>query len=51
MLVDADEQGARVEHRRTPFDTDAAVADLHARRHPGADFVESILRGTHPFAH
>ena len=50
MVIDADEDGVRVEHRRAMFDTDAAVDDLHARRHPGADFVEAILRGTHPFA-
>jgi putative phosphoesterase len=51
MLVDADEDGVRVEHRRTPFDTEAAVRDVHERRHPGAAFIEAILRGTHPFAH
>ena len=50
MVIDADEGGVRVEHRRVPFDTEAVVADLHARRHPCANFVESILRGTHPFA-
>jgi putative phosphoesterase len=50
MVIDADASGVRVEHRLTPFDVDAAVADLRARRHPGADFVESILRGTHRFA-
>ena len=51
MLIDADETGVRVEHRRAPFDVDRVVVDLHQRRYPNAPFVESILRRTHRFAH
>ena len=51
MLIDADETGVRVEHRRAAFDVDRVVVDLHQRRYPNAPFVESILRRTHRFAH
>jgi predicted phosphodiesterase len=51
MVIDADERGVRVDHRRAAFDVDAVAADLHRRGYPNASFVESILRGTHQFAH
>jgi putative phosphoesterase len=51
MIIDLDDDGVRIEHRRTAFDVDEVIADLHRRRHPGASFVESVLRGAHPFAH
>jgi predicted phosphodiesterase len=50
MLIDANETGIHVEHRRADFDVDEVVADLHQRRHPSAAFVEAILRRTHAFA-
>ena len=40
-----------VEQRFTPFDVEAVVGDLHARRQPNADFVTAILRRQHPYAH
>jgi len=49
MVIDADDDGVRVEHRRARFDVDAVAADLHRRRHPSAGFVESILRRTGDF--
>lgn len=51
MIIEADDAGVRVEHRIAPFDVDAAVADLYARRHPTAAFVEAVLRKEHAFAH
>jgi predicted phosphodiesterase len=51
MLIEADDRGTRIEHRRAPFDAGEVAADLHARRYPNAGFVESILNRTHPFAH
>lgn len=50
MVLDADTDGVRVEHRRAPFDTEAVIDDLYRRRHPGAEFAASVLRGAHPFA-
>lgn len=51
MLIDADEDGVRAQHRRTDFDVERVIDDLHRRRHPSAPFVAAILRRTHPFAH
>jgi predicted phosphodiesterase len=51
MIIDSDERGVRIEHRRAPFDVDEVVSDLHRRRYPNASFVESVLRRTHRFAH
>lgn len=50
LLIDADETGTRVDHRRADFDVDAVISDLHGRRYPNAPFLESVLRRTHPFA-
>jgi putative phosphoesterase len=51
LVLEVDDDLVSVEHRRVPFDTEAVVADLRARRHPAEDFAAAILRGTHPFAH
>jgi predicted phosphodiesterase len=51
MIIEMDDDGVRVEHRRRVFDVEEVIADLHRRRHPSAPFVEQILRGTHRFAH
>ncbi|MEY2478812.1 MAG: hypothetical protein QOG87_4127 [Actinomycetota bacterium] len=50
MVIETDPNGVHVELRRTPFDTEAALRDVHERRHPGAEYLESMLRGTHRFA-
>jgi predicted phosphodiesterase len=49
MLIETDDHGTRIEHRRAPFDVSEVVADLHARRYPNAAFVETLLNGTHWF--
>lgn len=51
LFIDADASHLDVQRRVVAFDTEAVVADLHGRRHPGATFVSSILRRQHAFAH
>ena len=51
LVVEADGNGVRVEHRIAAFDVDSVCRDLGRRRHPNAAFVESVLRRSHPFAH
>lgn len=51
LLIDADAESVNVERRVVAFDVEAVVADLLHRRHPGAEFVGSILRREHAFAH
>jgi predicted phosphodiesterase len=46
LLVEDDGGQLAVTPRGVPYDAEAVVADLRHRRHPGADFVTSILTGT-----
>ena len=50
MVIDAGASGVRIEHRTAPFDVEAVVRDLHARRHPNAAFVASVIRREHAFS-
>src|SRR5438270_13996608 len=51
MIIDADETGVTVEHRRAPFDVECVARDLRQRRSAGAAFVTSTLRREHLFAY
>jgi len=44
LLEDGDGE-LRAEQHTVPFDVDAVVRDLHRRRHPNTEFVESVLTG------
>jgi predicted phosphodiesterase len=45
LIEEADHGELRVEQHSVPFDVAAVVRDLHRRRHPNTEFVESILTG------
>lgn len=45
LLVEDDGDQLAVTHRGVPYDAGAVIADLRYRRHPGAEFVISILTG------
>ena len=45
VLLDASEDGYRVEHRRVDYDRDAVIEHGRRVRYPGTEFVASILRG------
>lgn len=45
LLRDSGRGELTAEHHIVPFDVSAVVRDLHRRRHPNADFGESILTG------
>jgi predicted phosphodiesterase len=45
LLVEDDGDQLGVTQRGVPYDAGAVVADLRQRRHPGADFVASLLTG------
>jgi diadenosine tetraphosphatase ApaH/serine/threonine PP2A family protein phosphatase len=45
VLVDADPNGHRVEHRRVRYDHDAVVAELERVRHPGRSWLVAHQRG------
>ena len=45
LLHDGDHGRLTAEHHSVPFDVSAVVRDLHRRRHPNTDFVESVLTG------
>jgi predicted phosphodiesterase len=47
LLLEDDDGGLAVTRRAVPYDAGAVVADLRRRRHPGAEFVASILTGRH----
>jgi predicted phosphodiesterase len=51
VLLHADEQGYRVEHRRVDYDRAAVAAEMHRLRHPGASYVVSHLSGERTFPH
>jgi predicted phosphodiesterase len=45
VVVHADADGHRVEHRRVAYDRDAFLAAVAASGHPEADFIASFQRG------
>jgi putative phosphoesterase len=45
LLLEDDGDGLAVTCRAVPFDVAAVVGDLRRRRHPGAEFVASVLTG------
>jgi predicted phosphodiesterase len=45
LVIDADESGIRAELRRSAFDIEAVVTDLHQRGYPNAGFLETVLAG------
>ncbi len=45
VLLDADERGYRVQHRRVEYDRGATVAALRRVRHPAAAFIASFMLG------
>jgi predicted phosphodiesterase len=45
LLVEDDGDHLAVTHRGVPYDAGAVAADLRQRRHPGTEFVTSILTG------
>jgi predicted phosphodiesterase len=45
VLLEADESGYRVQHRRTEYDREAVIAAVQKIRHPGADFIIRHMRG------
>lgn len=49
VLVEADEAGYRLEHRRIEYDRAAVITELQRLNHPGRDFIISHLSGNiHP---
>ncbi|MCS7054737.1 MAG: metallophosphatase family protein [Thermoflexales bacterium] len=44
-LLEADEQGYRLEHRRVAYDRDAVIAQLQQMNHPGVQVLSAHLRG------
>jgi putative phosphoesterase len=47
LLVEDDGGQLAVTHRGVPYDAGAVAADMRHRRHPGAEFVVSVLTGAH----
>ncbi|MEA3076964.1 MAG: hypothetical protein QOF60_1872 [Actinomycetota bacterium] len=47
VVIDADEHGHRVQHRRVAYDHDAVLARIAASSHPAADYISSFQRGDH----
>jgi putative phosphoesterase len=45
LLEHNGDAGLTAELRNVPFEVSTVISDLHRRRHPNADFVESILTG------
>jgi putative phosphoesterase len=45
LLLDDEEGHLAVTQREVPFDAGAVVSDLQRRRHPGREFVASLLTG------
>ncbi|HSJ56091.1 MAG TPA: metallophosphoesterase family protein [Anaerolineae bacterium] len=47
-LLEADEFGWRLDHRRVAYDREAAIEGLKKINHPAADFIVRQLRGENP---
>lgn len=45
VLLDADESGYRLQHRRADYDREAAITAAERSRHPAADYMIGFLRG------
>ena len=45
VLLDADESGYRLQHRRVDYDREAAIAATKRSRHPAADYIIGFMRG------
>jgi predicted phosphodiesterase len=45
VIVHADDDRTRIEHRRVAYDVDAFLARVDASGHPAADFITSFQRG------
>jgi predicted phosphodiesterase len=47
VVLDADESGYRIEHRRVDYDRERVIAALERVRYPNGRFIVDILRGRH----
>lgn len=47
VILDADEKGYRVEHRRVDYDREAVIAQIRQVRYPNGQFVIDSLNGLH----
>jgi hypothetical protein len=45
ILLEADEHGYRLEHRRVDYNHEAVIEELQRTRHPGADYIVRFMRG------
>jgi predicted phosphodiesterase len=45
VILDADRDGYRIEHRRVPYDCDAVIAELERLQHPGRAWLTAHHRG------
>ncbi|MDA0351023.1 MAG: metallophosphoesterase family protein [Chloroflexi bacterium] len=45
VVLEADERGYEVEHRRVAYDLDASIAATDDVRHPAAEFINRYFRG------
>lgn len=43
MLLNADEAGYRVEHRRVAYDRRAVIREVQRVRHPAASYLTGVL--------